>query len=71
VKTCGGEGKRGDETKVRRERRRRVCTRRGQKRDRWGERMGERGRKKGRPLAWPTGLAPECWGIYLDEFFIN
>jgi hypothetical protein len=33
--------------------------------------MGERGRKKGRPLAWPTGLAPECWGIYLDEFFIN
>ena len=40
--TCGGEGKRVDETKVRRERRRRVCTRRGQKRDRWGERMGKR-----------------------------
>ena len=71
-KTCGGEGKRGDETKVRRERGRGVCRKREQKRDRWGERMGERGRGT---ACQPGPLGQlDCFlgGLGdLDEFFIN
>jgi hypothetical protein len=68
--TCG-EGKRGYETKVRRERRRGVCREGGDRRGIGGERGWER-EAGGRRNRWPTSLFVP-WGIWgdVDDFFIN